>query len=281
MPQEDDGTLRLTAGDAVLEIDRATGLVRRYARGGTVLLTGGAPNFWRAPTDNDVGAGVPKSHAMWQHFSQNRRVESVARDGDAIVVRHDMGVGSVKMETRWTMAADGTVGVTARFEPLRDTLPDPLRLGLAFEMPPVLDTVRWYGRGPQETYADRKSGGMIARWTGKLADQYHGYARPQESGNKTDVRWIELAGGHTGLRVTGAQPLSVNALAFPYVDLDLKAPGKAHSSDIRPHGNGTLLIDAAQAGVGGDTGWSLDGRAHMPYRIALQPVTWSFTIGRP
>ncbi|GAB7553353.1 beta-galactosidase LacZ [Novosphingobium sp. 11B] len=281
VPQEDDGTLRLTAGDAVLEIDRATGLVRRYARGGTVLLTGGAPNFWRAPTDNDVGAGVPKSHAMWQHFSRNRRVESVARDGDAIVVRHDMGVGSVKMETRWTMAADGTVGVTARFEPVRDTLPDPLRLGLAFEMSPVLDTVRWYGRGPQETYADRKSGGMIARWGGKLADQYHGYARPQESGNKTDVRWIELAGGHTGLRVTGAQPLSVNALAFPYADLDLKAPGKAHSSDIRPHGNGTLLIDAAQAGVGGDTGWSLDGRAHMPYRIALQPVTWSFTIGRP
>lgn len=281
VPQESDGALRLAAGDAVLEIDRATGLVRRYARGGKVLLTGGAPNFWRAPTDNDVGAGAPRSHAMWQHFSQNRRVEAVVVEGDTIVVRHDMGVGSVKVETRWTMAADGTVGVKVHFDPLRDTLPDPLRLGLAFETLPVLDAVRWYGRGPQETYADRKTGAMIARWGGKLADQFHDYARPQESGNKTDVRWIELSGAGTGLRVTGAQPLSVNALAFPYADLALKPPGQAHSSDIRPHGNGTLLVDMAQAGVGGDTGWNLDGRAHMPYRIALKPVTWSFTIGKP
>ncbi|WP_232494699.1 glycoside hydrolase family 2 TIM barrel-domain containing protein [Novosphingobium kaempferiae] len=281
VPQESEGALRLAAGDAVLEIDRASGLVRRYARGGKVLLTGGAPNFWRAPTDNDVGAGVPKSHAMWQQFSQNRRVEAVVVEGDTIVVRHDMGVGSVKVETRWTMATDGTVGVKVHFDPLRDTLPDPLRLGLAFETLPVLDAVRWYGRGPQETYADRKTGGMIARWGGKLADQFHDYARPQESGNKTDVRWIELSGAGTGLRVTGAQPLSANALAFPYADLALKPPGQAHSSDIRPHGNGTLLVDMAQAGVGGDTGWNLDGRAHMPYRIALKPVTWSFTIGRP
>ncbi|MYL99343.1 DUF4981 domain-containing protein [Novosphingobium sp. FGD1] len=286
-PQEGEGTLSLSSGGALLEIERGTGLVRRYMRDDKLLLTGGAPNFWRAPTDNDVGAGVPKTHAMWQHFSENRRVEAVVREGNAIVVRHDMGVGSVKTETRWSMAADGTVGVTLRFVPLRDTLPDPLRLGLAFETMPGLDRVAWYGRGPQETYSDRRSGGMIARWSGAVAEQFHDYARPQESGNKTDVRWLELTGSRrtglagSGLRVTGAQPLSVNALAFPYADLALKPPGKAHSSDIRPHGNGTLLVDMAQAGVGGDTGWNLDGRAHMPYRISLEPVTWSFTLGAP
>ncbi|MFC0687482.1 glycoside hydrolase family 2 TIM barrel-domain containing protein [Novosphingobium clariflavum] len=282
-PGETASTLRLAAGDAVLEIDKATGLVTRYERGGTLLLTGGAPNFWRAPTDNDVGSGVPKSHAMWQYFSEHRRVERIERDGNAIVVHHDMGVGSVKTETRWTMAADGSVGVTVHFEPLRDTLPDPLRVGLAFETPAMLDHVRWFGRGPQETYADRKTGGLIAQWQGSVAEQFHDYARPQESGNKTDVRWIELTGAgtgpKTGLRVTGAQPLSVNALAFPYADLAMKPPSQAHSSDIRPHGNGTLLIDAAQAGVGGDTGWNIDGRAHMPYRIALKPLTYAFTIG--
>ncbi|MDF2639153.1 MAG: hypothetical protein K0R64_2137 [Novosphingobium lindaniclasticum] len=280
-PSETQTALRLAAGEAELEIDRATGLVTRYQRGGRLLLTGGAPNFWRSLTDNDVGAGIAKSHAMWQHFSQHRRVEAVSREGDAIVVRHDMGVGSVKTETRWTMAADGTVGVTVRFEPLRDTLPDPLRVGLAFETPAMLDQVRWFGRGPQETYADRKTAGLIAQWQGKLADQFHDYARPQESGNKTDVRWIELTGARTGLRIAGAQPLSVNALAFPYDDLATKPPGQAHSSDIRAHGNGTILVDAAQAGVGGDTGWNLDGRAHMPYRIQLKPLTYSFTIGTP
>lgn len=280
-PVETADTLRLSAGNAVLEVDLATGLVRRYARGGTVFLSGGAPNFWRAPTDNDIGAGIPKSHAMWQYFSQQRRVESIEPVGDAIVVRHDMGVGSVKTETRWTMAADGRVGVTIRFDPIRDTLPDPLRVGMAFDTPSALNKVEWYGRGPHETYADRKTGGLIARWGGTVADQYHDYARPQESGNKSDVRWIALSGDGAGLRVTGAQPLSVNALAFPYADLAMKPPGQAHSSDIRPHAHGTLLIDAAQAGVGGDTGWNLDGRAHMSFRIPLKSLTYSFTIDAP
>ena len=124
--------------------------------------------------------------------------------------------------------------------------------------------------------------GAAARdlWSGKVADQYHNYARPQESGSKQDVRWIALEDARgRGLRVTGAQPLAANALAFPYADLMMKPPGQAHSSDIRPHGDGTLLIDAAQAGVGGDTGWNLDGRPHMKYRVPLAPLRWSFTLG--
>ncbi len=279
-PEESTDAMTLKAGNAVLEIDRTTGLVRRYARDGKTLLTGGAPNFYRAPTDNDVGSDVPKSHAMWRYFSEHRRLDDIHRDGNAIVVDQDMGVGSVKMQTRWTMAPDGAATATVRFTPLRATLPDPLRVGLAFATPgQQFSQVSWFGRGPWESYADRKTGAIIARWDGKLADQYHDYARPQESGNKTDVRWVQLTGTGVGLRVTGAQPLSVNALPFPYSDLALKPPTKAHSSDIYPHGDGTLLIDAAQAGVGGDTGWNLDGRAHMPYRIALQPLTYSFTIG--
>ncbi|MXP24736.1 DUF4981 domain-containing protein [Altererythrobacter indicus] len=280
-PVETNSAISLTAANTALTIDRKTGLVQSYSRNGVQLLSGGAPNFWRAPTDNDVGSGIPKSHAMWKYFSEHRRVEAVERDGNAILVRYDMGVGSVKVATRWTMNNDGTLGVTMKFNPLRDTLPDPLRVGLAFDTPETLDQVRWYGRGPQETYADRKTGGLIAQWSGTLAEQFHDYARPQESGNKTDVRWIELTGKRQGFRVTGTQPLSVNALAFPYSDLALKEPGKAHSSDIQPHDHGTLLIDAAQAGVGGDTGWNLDGRAHMPYRIKLEPLTYSFTIGAP
>lgn len=279
-PEESADAMTLKAGNAMLEIDRTTGLVRRYARDGQTLLTGGAPNFYRAPTDNDVGSDVPKSHAMWRYFSEHRRLDDIHRDGNAIVVDQDMGVGSVKMQTRWTMAPDGAATATVRFTPLRATLPDPLRVGLAFATPgQQFSQVSWFGRGPWESYADRKTGAIIARWDGKLVDQYHDYARPQESGNKTDVRWVQLTGTGVGLRVTGAQPLSVNALPFPYSDLALKPPTKAHSSDIYPHGDGTLLIDAAQAGVGGDTGWNLDGRAHMPYRIALQPLTYSFTIG--
>ncbi|KQN07628.1 glycoside hydrolase family 2 TIM barrel-domain containing protein [Sphingomonas sp. Leaf25] len=275
-PVADADVLRLASGDAVLEIERASGLVRRYARGGTTLLTGGAPNFWRAPTDNDIGTGVLKSHAMWKQFSNNRRVDGVGVEGDAIVVRHDMGVGSVDTVTRWTMGRDGSVGVTMTFTPHRDTLPDPLRMGLAFSGAQGFDRIGWYGRGPHETYADRKVSGLIAEWHGTLAEQAHGYARPQETGAKQDVRRVTLSGtGLPSLRVTGVQPLSVNALAFPYADLETKK----HSSEITAHGLPSLSIDAAQAGVGGDTGWNLDGRPHMAYRIALRPTTFAFTIG--
>jgi len=93
------------------------------------------------------------------------------------------------------------------------------------------------------------------------------------------VRWLSLsdaAGG--GLKVAGSIPLSFNALAFPYEDLYLRPRGTWKSSEIAPHGDGTLLIDLAQTGVGGDTGWSLEGRPHMKYRVKLEPATYSFTI---
>ncbi|KQM36375.1 glycoside hydrolase family 2 TIM barrel-domain containing protein [Sphingomonas sp. Leaf10] len=281
-PIDGGDVLRLAAGDAVLEIDRASGLVQRYARGGTTMLSGGTPDFWRAPTDNDIGTGMTKTHRTWEQFSNNRRLDAIAVDGDAIVVTHDMGVGSVKVTTRWTMDATGTARATVRFVPLRDDLPDPPRIGMQFRTPPTLDRIRWYGRGPWESYADRKTAALVGDYAGLLADQYHGYARPQESGTKQDVRWIDVTGaGGAGVRLTGDRPLAVNALPFPYADLMEKPPGKAHSSDIRPHGDGTLLVDVAQSGVGGDTGWSTDGRPHMRYRVPLAPTEWTFTLGAP
>ena len=81
-----------------------------------------------------------------------------------------------------------------------------------------------------------------------------------------------------GLRFTGAQPLSVNALAFPYEDLYMRPQGQWKSSELRPHGEGSVLIDAAQTGVGGDTGWTTEGRAHLPYRVPLAPASYRFVI---
>ena len=118
-----------------------------------------------------------------------------------------------------------------------------------------------------------------ARTEGKVADQYHAYSRPMESGNKTDVRWLALTSDSgKGLTVTGDKPLSVNALAFPYEDLYLRKQGTWKSSDIAPHGDGSLLVDLVQTGVGGDTGWSLDGRPLAKYRVKLEPQSYGFTI---
>ncbi|MRV70618.1 DUF4981 domain-containing protein [Duganella sp. FT92W] len=276
-PAVDGNALVLQGGATRLAVDKATGMVN-LSVDGKPLLQGGSPNFWRAMTDNDQDTGFAKTRQVWKDFTEKRYVRNVAVAGDAVRVEYSFGAGTVRWETTYRMDAQGKVNVDATFTPLRDDLPDPMRVGLRFNHAPALTGVAWYGRGPQESYADRLTGAAIGLYRGKVADQYHQYVRPQESGNKTDVRWLALFGEQGGLRVTGAQPLSVNALAFPYEDLYPRPRGTWHSSDIVPHGDGTLMVDAAQAGVGGDTGWDDRGWPIVKYRVPLKPLHYSFTI---
>ncbi|WP_371765394.1 glycoside hydrolase family 2 TIM barrel-domain containing protein [Massilia sp.] len=278
-PVRTDGAVELRGGDAVLRVASDTGLVT-YTVAGRTVLKGGAPNFWRGLTDNDEGSGVDKSHGVWKTFTEQRKVRGVTVTGDGVRVLFSFGAGAVHWENVYRMRPDGSVDVQASFTPLRDDLPDPLRLGLRFDSLPALDTVAWYGRGPYESYADRKTGSALGLYAGKVADQYHGYIRPQESGNKTDVRWFRLQGADgAGIRVDAADgPIAFNALAFPYEDLYLRPRGTWKSSEIAPHGDGSVLVDMVQAGVGGDTGWSLDGRPHVKYRIPLAPASYRFVL---
>lgn len=274
----------LRAGASELSIDAKTGLIDRYALAGREVLAGGSPHFYRASTDNDIGAGVPETHRAWDVMSRTRTVRSVETrrlaDGSAeILVRFELGAGSADFTTSYIMRGDRSVAVKADFEPRRDNLPDPLRVGLAFSAPATFDRLVWYGRGPHESYSDRKTGAPVARWSGRIAAQHHDYMRPQETGNKTDVRWIELFQPEgPALKVGSDTPLSANVLAFSYEELQRRAPGSRRSSDIQPGGRVTLLLDAGQAGVGGDTGWSTDGRSHGQYRLPLARTRFAFTI---
>ena len=271
------------AAGAELAIDRKTGLVDHYSTNGRLLLKGGAPNFYRALTDNDVGTGVEKTHNLWKAASESRKIEAIAQErlpsGDVrINVRYSVGDGTARFASSYTMRSDGAVDVEGAFSPAAADLPDPLRVGLSFSMPFSFDMVEWYGRGPHESYQDRKTGAPIALWRGRIADQNHDYMRPQETGNKVDVRWMEVDQPGGGLRVEGAQPLSMNVLAFPYDDLSRRTPGTRKSSDIVPHDEVSLLVDAVQAGVGGDDQWSPNGRPLPKYRIALAPLHYAFTL---
>ncbi|MDC7675970.1 glycoside hydrolase family 2 TIM barrel-domain containing protein [Asticcacaulis machinosus] len=272
--------VELSAGPTRLTVDTKTGEIKSYAVGGETLLTGGTPYFWRGLTDNDDGTGVATSHAIWKSLSEKRTLETLdVSEAGEVRVGWRVGAGSVKFTTTYRLYGDGTLDVKADYVPVRDDLPDPLRVGMKFTSNPKLANIEWYGRGPQESYWDRKTGAAIGLYAGKVADQYHDYIRPQESGNKTDVRWMALkTDAGVGLKVTGHQPLSANALAFPVEDLYLQPVGKRHSSDITPHGDGTLMIDAVQSGVGGDTGWNWIGRPLMKYRIPHAPISYGFTL---
>jgi len=281
--EEGADAVLLSAGTAQVRIDRTTGLIR-YASGEAMLLAGGTPNFYRALTDNDIGTGVEKGHGAWKAMSEARTVkkitvESTVDDGAAVTVNFALAGGGGGFSVRYLMAADGSLLVDGRFWPETTALADPLRIGLAFTMPPRFKTVGWYGRGPHESYADRMNSAAIGLWRGAIAEQDHDYIRPQETGNKSDVRWMELSGaGGVGLRVTGDKPLSMNVLAFPYEDLSRRAPGTRRSSDIVPHGDVSLLIDAIQSGVGGDTQWNSYGRPLPKYRVPVTPTHYRFRL---
>jgi beta-galactosidase len=281
--REDGRSIELAAAGAALRVDRATGLVA-FARDGRTLLRGGAPNFYRALTDNDVGTGLERTHGVWQAASDTRVVQAVAVEraagGAATVrVRHRVGDATALFETRYTMRGDGSVAVDASFTPLAAGLPDPLRVGLAFRMPSGFTDLAWYGKGPHESYVDRQAGAALGRWAGAIADQAHDYMRPQETGNKVGVRWFAVGGANLpALSVRGAQPLSVNVLAFPYEDLSRRPPGTRRSSDIRPHGEVSVMIDAVQSGLGGTDSWSALGRPLPRYRVPVAPLRYGFTV---
>jgi beta-galactosidase len=281
--KRDRDSLTLAAADAVLVIERETGLIRSFARDGQELLSGGAPNFWRAATSVDIGTRTIDQLAPWKAMSAQRKVTAVTleRDGEGgarIVADFALGDGAARFRNIYRMAGDGSVSVSARFTPLRGDLPPPFRIGLAFDLPEDFDTVEWYGRGPHESYVDRKSSAAIGLWRGELARQHHDYIRPQETGNKVDVRWMEASGNGRGVRVRGDRALIMNALSFPYADLYRRPPGTWKSTDIRPHGSGTLLVDVAQWGVGGDTQWSEEGKPLPENRVRLEPAEFTLSL---
>ncbi|MFT7772175.1 glycoside hydrolase family 2 TIM barrel-domain containing protein [Roseateles sp.] len=285
--QEADRVLLRAAG-AELVVDRRTGLVQAYRRGGDSLLAGGAPNFRRADTDNDIGTGLKAQQSWWAGMSESRQLRElrVERQSSSAVVRvaHALGGGAAHHVTTWTMRADGSVDVQAELTPLSREMPPPVRVGLAFSMPTTLSTVQWYGRGPHESYVDRKESAAIGLWRGPLALQYHDYIRPQETGNKVDVRWMELSAladdtPRQGLRIERLDAaLMMNAQAFPYEDLLRQPPGTRKSGDIVLRGTGSLLVDSAQWGVGGNTAWDSNGQALAPYRTKLEVVRTRFRL---
>ncbi len=282
--QETGGMIALTAGDASLTIDRRTGLIASYRVGRDELLSGGAPNFARALTDNDIGTRGEAANAPWLAMSAARTVESVKAErigsgAAAVTVRYVMGDDAVRFTSRYTMRGDGSVDIAGAFTPLKQDLSDPLRIGFQFAAPSRFKTIEYYGRGPHENYADRKTSAAIGLWRGAIADQNHNFMRPQETGTKSDVRSMTLNGdGHTGLKLAGDLPLSMNALAFPYEDLARRAPGTRKSTDIVPHDHVSVLVDALQSGLGGDTTWNAQGRPLPKYRVPLAPVRFTLRL---
>lgn len=283
--QADDQLVVEIPGRARFAFDRASGELIAWKDNGRELLQSGiTPNFWRAPTDNDSGAGwMLRTSGAWKTAGPERQLVDFAyvNAGTTVTVTSTYRLGGDigSFALTHVISGDGTLDVTAALSDLKSDLPIMPRVGVNLQMPGAYDRLEWFGRGPWENYADRKTGAAISRYVSTVAEQYHDYSRPQETGNKSDVRWFTLRNdAGEGLAFVAEGVVGFSALPMLQSDLD-------HVRSRENHRHGGLVdfrdlvsinIDHRQMGVGGDNSWG--ALPMQKYRIPARPYQWRFRI---
>ena len=221
-------------------------------------------NFWRAPTDNDLGAKIQTKLAAWREAGRNVSYKFVGTEtiNDQIAVRYECRPGGVeaKVDLTYTVNKDGSLTIDVQYKPLSDKLPEMVRLGMLMTLPKEYTEFSWYGRGPGETYVDRKYDALMGIYKGRADEQSFPYYRPQETGNKTDVRWLELSRKNgNGIRIEGTQPLSASATNNRPEDFDSGRMKKQwHPTETPPRNETVVCVDLFQRGVAGTDSWGIN-----------------------
>ena len=276
-----DGWLVAYAGDTGVLFNTQNGRLERYVVGDRDVMTQlPEPWFWRAPTDNDFGAGFQRTANVWR-TNRGRTIDSAVEEyEDRVVVRNVREIVDAPslFSTTYTFMADGALKVEVVWERKGEFVPELPRLGMRMILPEYYTNLKYYGRGPWENYADRKESSFVGLYEQLTSEQLFPYVRPQESGNKCDVRWLELTDSEgVGLRIEGLQPLSISAMPHRAEDLD---PGltkkQMHYSDVEPRREVVLQVDLAQRGVGGDQAWG--AQPHDPYRLTADRYEYGYII---
>lgn len=251
------------------------------------------PCFARAATENDLGAGFDKKQKVWRDAKFDVAAFNVsAADGcyKVSVTFKPIGgdVATVAME--YEVYADGTVVVAESMTDagkLSETFMMP-RFGMEFAMNGSFSDIEYYGMGPHENYSDRWSSAMMDRYAQKVQDQYHyGYVRPQESGTKTNIRWMRVTDGNgTGFEIRSDAAFSASALPFHWRQMDVRVLGnnQAHSLELkkdayesnRSQGKTWINADLVQMGLGCINSWGQWPREE--YRIVSQPRTFRLIL---
>ncbi|MET9458242.1 glycoside hydrolase family 2 TIM barrel-domain containing protein [Streptomyces canus] len=268
--EDASGQVTVTGKDFSVTVDRSSGTITSYQAHGTRLLTAGpVPNFWRAPTDNDHGNGQHTRNQTWRDAGTNRKVTDVSVRAlrDRAVEIKVSGTLPTTTEsaytTTYTVFGNGEIKVDNTLHPGASSLPYIPEVGTILFLPRRLDRLHYYGRGPEENHWDRNDGTDVGLYSGTVAEQWTPYIRPQENGNKTDVRWAALTGRDgVGLLVSGEPLLEVNASHFTPEDL---SGGVRHDYQLTPRDAVVLRVNHRQMGVGGDNSWG--AHTHDEYKL--------------
>ena len=260
------------------------GSVTHYRVGGVDLLKSGEtirPNFWRAPTDNDYGASLQEKMSFWRtprltyyslaQYDKNRL--------QVITIEYRISGTDALVRMEYRINDKGAMEVTETLIPGKDrSLPDLFRFGVQIPMPRSFENLEYYGRGPHENYIDRNSSSFLGHWKQTVTEQFYPYIKPQETGTKTDIRWLRLTNGAgRGFEIEAEQPFSASALHWSIETLD-DGPSKhnRHSELLREDDVTNLLLDWRQMGVGCINSW---GALPLPeHRMPFGEYSFHFVI---
>ena len=282
-----NNVVAVTTPNLTFKIDRSTGLISEYAYNGKSLLGEGGtlkPNFWRAPTDNDMGAGLQKKFQAWKNPQMNLKNIDVKKDKKTnsvtILTSFDMPEVQGQMDITYVVFANtGAVKVTEDFKATEGAkVSDMFRFGMLMQMPYTMEKSNYYGRGPIENYSDRKDCMRIAIYSDEADNQYFPYIRPQESGTKSDIRWWKQTDATgLGLQVKSCTPFYASAIHFDTEELDDgDDKEQRHSFDLKKSKFTNLFLDSAHMGVGGENSWG--AWPLEKYRVHYGNKTFTFTL---
>lgn len=295
---ENDNSVTISGVGFSIVLNKTEGVMSSYKKGEIEFLESGpAPNFWRAPIDNDFGNNLHKRSRVWREAGEKRQVAavSVSRKANNVAevefrfnLVNDAGEKIADYNSVYTVYGSGDIVVNNHFKMTNDDLPEIVRMGMNLIMPRQFDQMAWLGRGPHESYWDRKTGAFVGLYSGSVADQYWAYLRPQENGNKTDVRWMAITdGAGNGLFFEGLPLLEVSAHHNLQIDFESmeRTDGRQvegvnvvnrHTTDVKPRDLTSVNVDYKQMGVGGDNSWG--AWTHDEYRLTEKEYQYSFRM---
>ena len=283
--EETKSYVKFSTKGTTLTIGKWSGLIDYLDIDGQPMLVDRqsiAPEFWRAPTDNDYGARLQLRFSAWKQLEM--KVKELSIGGNSVVAKIDMPGVKCQLTMTYTLQADGSVIVRQQLEPQGETKDQWMfRYGMQLQMPQEYDHVKYYGRGPHENYCDRNSSEFIGQYEGAVNDEYFPYVRPQESGNHTDVRWFRVYNQQTGrgLEFESNAPMECSALSYLVEDLDAGVnkdlPRRyKHSGDLVERPLTQVHVQQHQMGLGCVTSWGT--WPERQYMLPLQSYDFTFAI---
>lgn len=273
-----------------ISFDKQTGLMTRYVVGDVSYLADGGvlkPCFWRAVTDNDMGAGINKKYSVWRNPAMTvkninvQKVKLLDNNSMLVTVHYDMPDVKSRMAIEYLITTSGKVEVAQTLVPDAGAkVPGMLRYGMVMQIPYDMDKSEYFGRGPVENYADRKFSQRFGIYQQTADEQFYPYIRPQETGTKSDMRWWKQTGEKgMGLLVRSDKPFSASALHYTVEDLDDgDEKEQRHIQEVPKSKFTNLHIDGEMAGVGGIDSWSGHAEALEEYRVPFGHKKFQFTL---